>query len=87
MPTVVPNSERKAGEVLPISNMTRLSSSMVRPRPPKLSGMVRPNSPISFMSLTMSSGISSVSATISSAGTSLSRTKRLTESSSVFMVS
>ncbi len=34
MPTVVPITERKAGEVWPRANITRTSSSMVSARPP-----------------------------------------------------
>ena len=87
IPTVVPNRERKHGEVWPMASMTMTSSSIVRARPPNSSGTVRPNKPIFFMSSTMSCGISSVSATWASAGTRRSRTKRLTVSSRTLSVS
>ena len=45
MPTVLPNTERNAGEVRPNSIATRASSSMPSPSPPYSSGIDRPKRP------------------------------------------
>ena len=86
MPLLVPSSERKAGEVRPISKATLTSSSIVRPRPPYASGIDRPKRPSAFISATMSAGMASVSSTRASFGTSRSRTKRATVSTSAASV-
>src|SRR3989338_1274582 len=87
MPTLVPMTERKAGEVRPSSNMRRHSSSMVRPRPPYSTGTEIPKRPSSFISSTISSGTLSDSETSSSIGRRRSSTKRRTEEMSWSRVS
>src|SRR6185437_4162979 len=87
IPTLVPITERKAGDVWPSSMATRTSSSIVRPRPPYSTGMERPNRPSARIWAITPSGTRSSSATLASIGMQLSRTKRRTVSSNWFRVS
>ena len=87
IPTVVPITDRNAGDVLHNSMTTKTSSSMVSPSPPNSSGILIPNKPSSFISLMMSCGISSVSDTSASAGTRRLRTKLATPSVKALIIS
>ena len=78
MPLLVPIRLRNAGEVLPSSKATSISSSAVIPRPPYCSGIVMPKRPIVRILSAMSGGMASVSATSASRGISSSATKRRT---------
>ena len=87
MPTLVPNVERNAGDVRPISRITSASSSMVRPSPPYSSEIDRPKRPRSRISCTIFSGIAFVSDTSCSFGRHTSLTNRRTVSISCCRVS